>query len=51
MKNIIAILKASQWQHIRENREAIDIQLTKEDLAKLDQSFPPPTRKVPLETL
>lgn len=50
-RDIIAIPKASQRQHIRENREAIDIQLTKEDLAKLDQYFPPPTRKVPLETL
>ena len=50
-RDIIAIPKASQRQHIRENREAIDIQLTKEDLAKLDQSFPPPTRKIPLETL
>ena len=50
-RDIIAIPKASQRQHIRENREAIDIQLSKEDLAKLDQSFPPPTRKIPLETL
>lgn len=50
-RDIIAIPKASQRQHIRENREAIDIQLTKEDLAKLDQSFPPPNRKTPLETL
>ena len=50
-RDVIAIPKASQAQHIRENREAIDIQLTKEDLAKLDQSFPPPQRKIPLEML
>lgn len=50
-RDIIAIPKASQPQHIRANREALDIQLTKEDLAKLDHSFPPPKRKVPLEML
>ena len=50
-RDVIAIPKASQPQHIRENREAIDIQLTREDLAKLDQSFSPPERKIPLEML
>jgi diketogulonate reductase-like aldo/keto reductase len=50
-RDIIAIPKASQPQHLRENREAIDIRLSKEDLAKLDQSFPLPTRRIPLEML
>lgn len=49
--DIIAIPKASRPEHIRENRAALDIKLTAEDLAKLDQSFPPPKRKVPLEML
>lgn len=49
--DIIAIPKASQPQHIRENRAALDIELTPEDLAKIDKSFPPPQRKVPLEML
>lgn len=49
--DIIAIPKASRPEHIRANREAIDIQLTKDDLTKLDQSFPPPRRKLPLEML
>jgi diketogulonate reductase-like aldo/keto reductase len=50
-RDIIAIPKASQPQHIRENRAALDIKLTPEDLARIDQSFPPPSRKVPLEML
>ena len=50
-RDIIAIPKASQPQHIRENRAALDIKLTTEDLAKIDQSFPPPSRKIPLEML
>jgi diketogulonate reductase-like aldo/keto reductase len=49
--DIIAIPKAGQPQHIRENRAALDIELTPEDLAKLDKSFPPPKRKTPLEML
>jgi diketogulonate reductase-like aldo/keto reductase len=50
-RDVIAIPKASQPQHIRENRAALDIELTTEDLAKIDKSFPPPSRKVPLEML
>ena len=49
--DIIAIPKASRPEHIRENRAALDIELTDEDLAKLDKSFPPPARQIPLETL
>ena len=49
--DIIAIPKASQEQHIRENRAALDIELTREDLARIDKSFPPPKRKIPLEML
>jgi diketogulonate reductase-like aldo/keto reductase len=49
--DVIAIPKASRPEHIRENRATLDIEFTDEDLAKLDQSFPAPTRKTPLETL
>jgi diketogulonate reductase-like aldo/keto reductase len=49
--DVIAIPKASRPGHIRENRAALDIELTPDDLAKLDQSFPPPVRKTPLEML
>ncbi len=50
-RDIIAIPKASRPEHIRDNRAALDIKLTPEDLAKIDKSFPPPSRKVPLEML
>ncbi len=49
--DVIVIPKASQPQHIRENRAALDIQLTDRDLKELDQAFPPPERKIPLEVL
>jgi diketogulonate reductase-like aldo/keto reductase len=48
--DIIAIPKASRPEHIRENRAALDIDLTDDDLAKLEKSFAPPKRKTPLET-
>jgi hypothetical protein len=35
---------------VRENRGAADIELTKRDLEELDESFPAPEGKKPLET-
>jgi diketogulonate reductase-like aldo/keto reductase len=46
---VIAIPKAADPTHVRENRVAADIKLTKRDLEELDQSFPPPEGKKPLE--
>lgn len=48
---VIAIPKASSPDHVRENRAAHDITLTSEDLREIDQAFPPPTGKQPLEML
>ncbi|HZP62407.1 MAG TPA: aldo/keto reductase [Terriglobales bacterium] len=48
---IIAIPRAGLPEHVRENRAALDVHLTERDFAELDRAFPPPTRKVPLETL
>jgi diketogulonate reductase-like aldo/keto reductase len=48
---VIAIPKASNETHVRENARSIDIQLTKEDLADLDRKFSPPTSKEPLPML
>jgi diketogulonate reductase-like aldo/keto reductase len=50
-RDVMVIPKAVQPQHMRDNRAALDIQLTDEDLAELDRAFPAPTRKVPLEVL
>jgi hypothetical protein len=36
---------------VRENRAALDIALTPDDLAELDAAFPPPRRKTPLEMI
>lgn len=45
---VIAIPKASQEKHVRDNRAAADIRLTAQDIAELDAAFPPPRRKQPL---
>ncbi|MEI9965377.1 MAG: aldo/keto reductase [Caulobacteraceae bacterium] len=49
--DVISIPKASSVEHVRQNREALDLVLTDEELAALDRAFPPPRRKVPLEML
>jgi diketogulonate reductase-like aldo/keto reductase len=48
---VVAIVKASTSDHIMEDRSALDLRLTRQDLAELDRAFPPPTRPVPLEIL
>ena len=50
-EGIIAIPKAGQEAHVRQNRAALDLALTQEDLAALDRAFPPPRAKRPLEIL
>ncbi|MGH9881883.1 MAG: aldo/keto reductase [Pyrinomonadaceae bacterium] len=50
-RDIVAIPKASRPEHIRENRAALEIELTDEDIKELDKAFPPPDRKIPLELL
>jgi len=47
-QGIIAIPKASNPEHVKENSAALDIQLTQEDLSQLDKAFPPPNRKMSL---
>ena len=49
--DMIVIPKAADEAHLRENREALDLALTPEDLAELDAAFPPPRRAVPLQML
>jgi len=48
---IIAIPKATDPAHVRENRAALDLKLTPDDLAALDKAFPPPTEPRGLEML
>ena len=51
VKDINTIPKASTRKHVQENRAALNITFTEEDLAELDAAFPPPTHKVPLEVI
>ncbi|HTT78177.1 MAG TPA: aldo/keto reductase [Stellaceae bacterium] len=48
---MIVIPKATQLQHVRDNRGAIDLKLTDADLTALDRAFPPPRGKTPLGML
>ncbi|MGH1482528.1 MAG: aldo/keto reductase [Geminicoccales bacterium] len=50
-EGVIAIPKASRPGHVEENRRALDVTLSKDDLAALDQAFPPPSGPTPLEML
>lgn len=43
--NIISIPKATNPTHVRENRAALDLNLTEENLQEIDRIFPPPHRK------
>lgn len=47
--DVWAIPKAMQESHVRENAAAASIRLTSEQLQQIDEAFPPPTRKQPLD--
>jgi diketogulonate reductase-like aldo/keto reductase len=46
--DVMAIPKATNLQHVRDNRRAADLELTAGDLAEIDADFPPPRRRTPL---
>lgn len=48
---VCSIPKATDPAHVRENAAAADLRLDPEDVAALDQAFPPPRRKVSLDLL
>ncbi|TMJ55975.1 MAG: aldo/keto reductase [Alphaproteobacteria bacterium] len=47
----IVIPKATRPEHVRENRGALDVALTEDDLAALDRAFPPPKSRSALGML
>ena len=49
--DMMVIPKAATLEHVRDNRAALDIELTAQDLAELDRAFPPPAGPRPLELL
>jgi diketogulonate reductase-like aldo/keto reductase len=46
---VVAIPKAADPDHVIENRAALELRLTVDDLAWLDLAFPPPTAPQQLE--
>jgi len=48
---VIAIPKSGDRKHVAENRAAVDIALTADELAALDRAFPRPQKPKPLEML
>lgn len=49
--HVVAIPKAGTPGHVRENRAALDLELTQDDLREIDAAFPPPHRKTSLAML
>ena len=47
--DVMTIPKAGKPEHVRENRGALDIELSSKDLRDLDDVFEAPSSKVPLE--
>jgi diketogulonate reductase-like aldo/keto reductase len=48
---VSAIPEAGTREHVAENRAALDLRLTPEDLAALDAAFPAPVRPRPLDVI
>ncbi len=48
---VFAIPKAGDAKHLDENLRALDLELTPDDLALIDEDFPPPIRKTALAML
>lgn len=46
--NTIAIPKAGSADHVSQNVDVFDIQLSEEELALLDEAFPAPEKRIPL---
>ncbi len=50
-KDIVVIPKASRVEHVTQNYAALDLQLSVEDIARLEGAFPAPTKPIPLQML
>lgn len=48
---VVAIPKASSIAHVEENARALEIDLNSDELARLDEAFPPPHSKQPLDVV
>ena len=50
-ENVIVIPKASNVEHVDQNYAALNLTLSSEDIAKLNDAFPQPSRPIPLQML
>jgi len=50
-EGVIAIPKASSVQHVAENAAVLEVVLNAEELALINQAFPPPESKMPLDVV
>jgi len=50
-EGIVVIPKAAHPDHVRDNRAALDLELTSEELREIDRAFPPPAGRKPLEMI
>jgi diketogulonate reductase-like aldo/keto reductase len=50
-RGVMAIPKAGNLNHVRDNHRALEIKIDPEDLQAIDAAFPPPGRKRPLEMI
>jgi diketogulonate reductase-like aldo/keto reductase len=50
-ERVLAIPKGGTPDHVRQNRGALDVNLTPADLIELDREFPRPAKRVPLEMI
>lgn len=50
-EGVIVIPKSSTLAHLEQNYAALDIQLSPEELQRLDDAFPPPSKPTPLQML
>jgi len=46
--DVVVIPKSSSEAHVRDNHAAMKLEISADELEKLDRSFPPPTRPTPL---
>ena len=50
-EGVITIPKAGTRAHVEEDLSALDLRLTRDDLASLDRAFPPPKKPQALDML
>lgn len=49
--NVIVIPKSSRIEHVKQNRAALDLKLSPDELSRLHSAFPTPEKPIPLEML